>query len=307
MKSIGILGLSEGNGHPFSYSAIVNGYSDEGLSASGWPGIYQYVRRRHPSEFGLPGDWRVTHAWTQDPDTTRRLSAAARIENAVDDYRDLVGQVDALIIARDDHERHLEMSRPFLEAGTPIFIDKPLSLDVGELRWLRPFLESGQLMSCSGMRYARELDEPRANLADYGAVKLIRGAIVLSWEKYGIHLLEAILNVTMARPVWIRMAPLTYASATIGLSDGSLLEIDALGEVAPVFRIEIFGAARIAAFDITDNFSMFRRMLWEFVTAIDTKQPAIPAAHTLHLMRTLIAGRVSRQEERAVHLDEITL
>ena len=48
-------------------------------------------------------------------------------------------------------------------------------------------------MSCSGMRYARELDEPRADLAAYGRLKLIRGAIVLSWEKYGVHLLEAIL------------------------------------------------------------------------------------------------------------------
>ena len=48
-------------------------------------------------------------------------------------------------------------------------------------------------MSCSGMRYARELDEPRADLAAYGKFKLIRGAIVLSWEKYGVHLLDAVL------------------------------------------------------------------------------------------------------------------
>ena len=55
VKSIGIIGLSEGNGHPFSYSSIINGYSPEGLAASGWPGIYEYVRRRHASEFGLAG------------------------------------------------------------------------------------------------------------------------------------------------------------------------------------------------------------------------------------------------------------
>ncbi len=33
MKSIGIIGVSEGNGHPFSYSSIINGYSPEGLAA----------------------------------------------------------------------------------------------------------------------------------------------------------------------------------------------------------------------------------------------------------------------------------
>ena len=32
MKSIGIIGLSEGNGHPFSYGSIINGYSPDGLA-----------------------------------------------------------------------------------------------------------------------------------------------------------------------------------------------------------------------------------------------------------------------------------
>ena len=68
---VGMIGISEGNGHPFSFSAIINGYSDEGLRESGWPVIYEYVRRRDPSEFGIAG-LKVTHAWTQDPDTTSK-------------------------------------------------------------------------------------------------------------------------------------------------------------------------------------------------------------------------------------------
>ncbi len=110
VKSIGIIGMSEGNGHPFSYSSIINGYSPEGLAASGWPGIYDYVRRRHPSEFGM-GDWKVTHAWTQDPETTQKLCAACRIPNGVEDYREFLGKVDAVIIARDDYETHFEMAQ----------------------------------------------------------------------------------------------------------------------------------------------------------------------------------------------------
>ncbi len=74
----------------------------------------------------------------------------------------MLGNVDAVIIARDDHETHLELARPFLEAGLPVFVDKPLSLDLEALRFFRPYLEAGKLMSCSGMRYARELDELRA-------------------------------------------------------------------------------------------------------------------------------------------------
>jgi predicted dehydrogenase len=306
VKSIGIIGVSEGNGHPFSYGSIINGYSPEGLAASGWPGIYDYVRRRHASEFGLAG-WAITHAWTQDSVVTQRLCAACLIPNAAGDYREFLGKVDAVIIARDDYENHFQMARPFLEAGLPVFVDKPLSLDLSELRALKPYLEKGQLMSCSGMRYARELDEPGADLAAYGRLKLIRGAIVLSWEKYGVHLLEAILALSTARPVSVRMLKVEHASAVVRLEDGVMIQIDALGECARTFHIEIFGTQRTGAFDITDNFSMFRRMLWQFTESIRTGQPAIPADRTLELMRVLIAGRMARNDNREVFLHEISL
>jgi predicted dehydrogenase len=306
VKSIGIIGVSEGNGHPFSYSSIINGYSPEGLAASGWTGIYDYVRRRHASEFGL-GEWKVTHAWTQDAAVTQRLCAACRISHPVGDYREFLGKVDAVIIARDDFENHFSMARPFLEAGLPVFVDKPLSLDLAELGALKPYLEKGQLMSCSGMRYAREMDEPRADLAAYGRVKLIRGAIVLSWEKYGVHLLEAILSLVTARPVSVQTLAADHASSVVRLEDGALIQIDALGECARTFHVEIFGTQRNGAFDITDNFSMFRRMLWQFTESIRTGQPAIPPERTLEIMRVLIAGRIAREEKREVFLHELTL
>ncbi len=306
VKSFGIIGVSEGNGHPFSYGSIINGYDPAGLAASGWPGIYEYVRRRHASEFGLHG-WTITHAWTQDPETTKRLCAACRIPNAVGDYRDIIGKVDAVIIARDDYETHFEMAWPFLQAGLPVFVDKPLSLEVSELRAFKPYLEKAQLMSCAGMRYSRELDEPRAELAAYGRLKLIRGAIVLSWEKYAVHLLEAILAITPAHAISVQMLPAEHASAVVRLDDGVLIEIDALGESPRTFHLELFGTQRTGSFDIFDNFSMFRRMLWQFAESIRTGQPAIPPERTLEIMRILIAGRIAGRENREVLLNEITL
>lgn len=306
MRSIGIIGLSEGNGHPFSFGSIINGYSPEGLAGSGWPGIYDYVRRRHASEFGM-GDWKITHAWTQDPEITKKLCAACCIEYGVDHYREFLGHVDAVIIARDDFENHLEISRPFLEANLPVFIDKPLSVDQTELGFYKPFLEKGRLMSCSGMRYARELDEARAELPSFGKLKLIRGAIVLSWEKYGVHLLDAVFGMISDRPVAVQMLTSDHTSVAIRLDSGALFQIDALGDSARAFHIEIFGTQRNGSYDITDNFSMFRRTLWEFFESVRTGQSAIPVEHTLETMRVLIAGRISKKEKREVALDEIAL
>lgn len=306
VRKIGIIGLSDGNGHPFSYSSILNGYSEKGLADSGWPGIHAYVRRRHASEFGL-GDWKVTHAWTQYPDSTKKLCAACLIANGVDDYREFLGQVDAVILARDDYQNHFEISKPFLEAGLPVFIDKPLSVEPSELHAYRPYLEKGQLMSCSGMRYARELDEPRADLAAYGRIKLMRGSIVLNWENYGIHMLDAIFGMTAARPVSVQMLSGEHDSAFVRLDDGVTVQIDALGDCARTFHIEIFGTERTGAFDVFDNFSMFRRTLWQFLESIRTGKPAIPPQRTIETMGTLIAGRIAKKEKREVFLNELSL
>jgi hypothetical protein len=303
---IGMVGVSEGNGHPFSFSAIINGYSEEGLAASGWAVIYNYVRRRSPSEFGFDGV-RVTHAWTQDPAVTRQLRSACHIPNEALTPESMIGSVDAVIIARDDYENHLAMALPFLQAGLHVFVDKPLSLNVEELRVFRPYLERGKLMSCSGMRYARELDEPRASLADYGEIRLIRGAILNSWEKYGVHLVDAILNTVSSKPVAVAALPAGHASFVVSMSDESIVQFDALGDVGPCFQIDIFGTRRITSHAISDNFSMFRRLLWHFIQSVKDGKPAIDPLHTLGTMKLLIAARMARSQERRVELDEIQL
>ncbi len=306
VTKVGIIGLSPGNGHPFSFSAIINGYDDAGLAASGWPVIYDYVRRRDPSEFGIAG-LQVTHAWTQDEIVTRRLCRACRIPHAASRREAMLGNVDAVIIARDDAETHLEMAQPFLEAGLPVFIDKPLSLDLDALRFFRPYLDQGQLMSCSGMRYARELDEARASIAEYGRLLLLRGAIVLSWEKYAVHLIDALFGVVSARPVSVIALDAPHAALAVAMDDGSLLQLDALGEAPRTFRLDFWGEQRTSSHEITDNFSMFRRLLWHFAEMIRTRRPVVPVRDTLDAMRLLIAGKLARRDGGKVLLSELPL
>jgi hypothetical protein len=157
------------------------------------------------------------------------------------------------------------------------------------------------------MRYSRELDEPRADLAAYGRIKLIRGSIVLNWENYGIHLLDAIFGMTTAHPVSVQMFSGAHDSAFVRLDDGVTVQVDALGDCARTFHLEIFGAERTGAFDIFDNFSMFRRMLWQFFESIRTGKPAIPPERTMAIMGVLIAGRIAQKEKREVFLNELSL
>ncbi len=307
---VGIIGLNEGNGHPFSFSSIINGYDRQAMKAAGWKVILDYLEVRDPSEFGF-NDINVTHAWTQNPELTKQLCEACFIKNEVKNLSDLAEQVDAVIIARDDYESHKKIAASFLEKNLPVFIDKPLSINQDELRYFKPFLENGTLMSCSAMRYAKELDDFHKNGAEYGDLPLIRAIGPLSWEKYGIHLLEAMLPTISSPPHSVISLSKNHDAIALSMKNGTLFQIDTLATLLSAsqvpFQIEIWGTEKQTMVTIQDNFSMFRRALWHFFNMIDTGVPAISPHSTLILMKVLIAGQRSQQENREVFVDEIII
>ena len=303
--SLGVVGTTPGNGHPYSFASIVNGYSDAGFDDSEWGVVHDYLREKSPAEFGFQGV-RVTHAWTQDRAETDRLCAAARIPTGVDSLEELHGEVDALLLLRDDHERHAEMALPFLDDGTPVFVDKPLALDTGDVERFRPHLEAGRLVSCSGMRFARELDVPRASLDD-GDVRLARGTVVNDWEHYGVHLLDAVYGVLDQRPVRVSAADASHDAFAVELDGGTLVEVDALGDVQFVFDVAFHGRPGHSTHELRDNFTAFRRTLWTFLHTVHTGDPALDPEATLDVMRTLIAGRRARETGEPVAVDSLGL
>jgi hypothetical protein len=284
----GVIGFSEGNGHPFSFSAIINGYNDFAFAEAGWPVILDYLRKQPADRFGI-GDARVTHAWTQDPALTARLCSATRIEHHCTEASDMIGEVDAVIIARDDWESHSKLALPFLRNGTPVFIDKPLTLDSAELSTFMPYLERGKLMSCSGLRYAKELDELRVSVSDIGSIRLVAGTVLNSPEKYGIHLIEAVagLGSFFARPVEITRLETWHDSFILRFENELPFHLDCLGSVGKTFHLSFFGDKSHRHYDLHDNFSAFRRTLEQFFDMVRTSVQSIDPVETMRFMRLL--------------------
>mgnify|MGYP006272550275 CR=1 FL=1 len=303
---LGIVGTSPGNGHPYSFASIVNGFDAEGFTNSEWAGILEYLKERDPADFGFCGV-EVTHAWTQDPSETKRLCTAGQIDHAVRDLENLVdADLDGVLILRDDYEAHRELARPFLDAGTPVFLDKPLTMDADDLAAFKPSLRDGQLMSCSGMRFARSLDEPRSTLDTYGDLQVVRGTVLFDWPRYGVHVLEAILSMIDAQPVAVDSGPAEHASMTIETDAGFPIQIDALGDAPPVFDVDIYGTQKATRHQLSDNFHAFRRTLHHFIQSIRTGEPGVPADETIRVIQTLIAGRRARESGTRVEVSAIS-
>ena len=187
---LGIIGESPGNGHPFSWSAIFNGYDPVAMEDCGYPAIPRYLERQNWPQARIPGA-SVQSVWTQDRTRSQCIASAARIPRICDVLEDVVEGSDAILLARDDSENHLEYAMPAFQKAIPIYIDKPLSCTVSGAKKLFELAGRTLLFSCSALRYDADLNietwfsDPR--------VDKIVGVAPNQWDTYAIHLIEPIL------------------------------------------------------------------------------------------------------------------
>jgi predicted dehydrogenase len=90
----------------------------------------------------------------------------------VDRADELIGQVDAAMITSADGGVHVEWARPFIAAGLPLFVDKPLASSLADARTLiETAAERGvALTSASALRYCPELLGVQRRGDELGAV-----------------------------------------------------------------------------------------------------------------------------------------
>ena len=102
-----MLGMTEGNGHPYSWSIIINGqYNAEALAKCPYAAIIDYIST-NKKYLGIK-DVEVSHVWTDNPEDAKLVAKVAEIENIVEDPKDVIGQVDAVLIATDIGSEHVE-------------------------------------------------------------------------------------------------------------------------------------------------------------------------------------------------------
>ena len=87
MVKLGIIGLSEGNGHPYSWSAIINGYDPVLMEDCGFPVIPAYLALRNFPDDSI-SNAQVTHVWTEDVNLSRHIAMAANIGTVVENFVD---------------------------------------------------------------------------------------------------------------------------------------------------------------------------------------------------------------------------
>ena len=308
---LAMLGMVDGNGHPYSWTAILNGrYDAQVMADCGFPVIPQYLGAEPPENLGIPGV-QVTHVWCDDPADADKVARAVFIPNVVQRPEDVIGQVDAVIIPTDRGWEHVDRCHPFIEAGLPLFIDKPLCDRKEHLQQFIAWHEQGKaFMSTSAMRYGKEFAAARQNLPEkVGDLRWVTITTPKTWERYGIHALEAVYPM-LAPGGWVSVANTGTESANIVHArheSGVDVVLAAISDMYGAFcKMAIYGTKASLFVPFENTFYAFKTQLEGFVGYLRTGQPPVPFGQTVELMKIVIAGIRSREESgRTILLKDI--
>ncbi len=288
------LGLVGGAGayHGRSFSALINGLAEGQTHPEGWP---KYA----PQVEGT----RVVTVWDPDRGAAEALARAFGIARVVDRMEDAADGVDGVIVADDMTKRHHHRAKPFLRAGVPTFIDKPLAGDVDEAQELIGLAEQHgtPMMSASSLRYAKETEELRANPGALGnllaATAVCKGELIY----YGIHPLELAVSI-LGTGAWAvhNVGREGKNVVQVDYRDGKSLVLIVYAGISYVFQLNLYGDKGWRQVVVTDSAAFYANLLRKVAEMCRTKQPPIPYAETLEIIKILAGAPRSLYEERRV-------
>ncbi len=207
-------------------------------------------------EAGINGlrieDVRVTHIYGTDPQRTEEVAQNGNIPNIVSAPEEMIDAVDGVLCVWRHGGKHLADTLPFLKAGIPAFVDKPLACSVRDATALIDAAEKAGvgLTSFSTLRFERTtvqyIEDLKANAGELTA-GMSTGPADLESEYggvffYGIHAVE------LMNAVWgygcesvAAVAHQGNAVAVCKFDRGALVTVNMLGNAKYAFHLVAFG------------------------------------------------------------------
>jgi hypothetical protein len=255
-------------------------------------------------------DVRVTALWDgQDvypPGYDLQFAQEHGIEYVCSSLSELVDKVDAAMIHGVDWDKHIEKAIPFLEAGKPILIDKPI---VGRIRDVNRILElqakyKSSIFGGSSLRFADEVEELNRMKADFGEIYLATASGPGDIFAYGIHTTEMAQGFLGSGVETVEFLGERKAELyKITYENGFILLLQLL---APYhewsFSLNTETGLQVRKIDSTRIYPPFLR---QFLRVVRGERVSFSLADSLEAVKIQIAAQKSKLCRRVVRLDEL--
>ncbi len=260
-------------------------------------------------------DARVTHIYGIDPERTKEVAELGEIPNIVTRNEDMLGEVDGVICVWRHGSRHMADTLPFLKAGIPAFVDKPLASSVADAMILIDTAEKAGvgLTSFSTLRYAKPTVEFIASLpeaVETAVSGVSTGPADLGSEYdgiffYGIHAVE-MMNATFGYGCESVLATShgSNCMAVCKFPGGPTVTLSLLGKAAYVFHVSVFGTKGWKDYTVDSSTAYYDGMN-VFMETLRTGRWPLTRSQLLEPVKILAAIERSLAEDREVKLTEV--
>lgn len=145
---------------------------DLGIVGSDNSHAIHFARIANESDLGADR-CRVVGICGADPERTQEVAEKGSIDTIYDEVAPMVADVDAALVVDRHGDLHREHAMPFLEAGLPVFVDKPLAVSLTDVRAMIDTAHANDtaVTSFSTLRFAPETVDLADRVADCGTVR----------------------------------------------------------------------------------------------------------------------------------------
>jgi hypothetical protein len=220
----------------------------------------------------------------QDADDEQKFLAQLKemgVEKVVSRPEEMLGLVDAAAIVSRAGSEHLPLAEPFLKAGLPTFVDKPMTTDLADARAMLALAKehNAPLFSASAVRYYHEITDWQKNREEYGAVRT--GSVWCPASRdlgfYGIHAVEMMSALWGPGAKWVSAFHSDDKHvAWVGYGDGGVYAVHLVRYGYPGFGFTYLGEKKSgSALAATGGYVPICRLMTQMFH--DGKSPLDPA------------------------------
>ncbi len=274
--------------HALAFGGLINGVAPGQIRPDNWPEFPQCVE-----------DARITVVWDEDQDNARKLAEVYGIDVVAQSHEEVIANCDGVIIADDVTRNHCRHARPYLEAGVPTFIDKPLAPDAATAAELLELAakHNAPLMSSSALRYAAETEEIRADPSKLGDINLTTAVGPNELFFYGIHPVELAHSILGGGIATVQnIGDEDQDIVKITYKDGRILMVLVSRTIGFGFEITLYGTQGRERIVVTDGTAFYANQLRLIAQMTREKKAPVPIENALEVIRILEAGKKSFAE-----------
>ncbi len=295
---LGIIGMNEGNGHPYSYSAMFNGFDADALQKYC---EFELIREYLPANLkpeDLVQSAKVEYVWAQEVHIASRISKVSLIPNVVEKLDELIDKSDAIILARDDPWNREFVLEKLLRSGKPLFVDKLICSKPEEFQKFRDSISNKQLlMATSAARYTPQVQALTKEF-NFDDLQSIHGVSRVNWLRYGSHLLEPIVALIGENFDWVRSLDQRSGHDVIQLKHASGINVilECHSNLSLPIGSNFYFEKREPITVLFDDFyHSFNYMMHEFASMIETGKEPYDRSQVYKINEIILAGDRSKQ------------